>query len=173
MNITKALADYQTRYPEEAETVQAFQKFLASHDDPLNRHVTDGHVTACVWIRSFDQQKVLLVDHKKLGKWVQLGGHVDPGETPLEAAMREAQEESGLTSLHLVSGEIYDLAIHDFPAVGDFPAHMHYDIRFLFEADGEEVPINSPESHAVHWVKRSQIEEYSQEPSVLRLSRKG
>lgn len=173
MNITKALHDYRLRYPEEAEVINQFEEFLAEVDNPLDRNTLPGHLTACVWIRSFDHTKVLLVDHKKLGKWVQLGGHIDPGEDPLEAAGREAREESGLESLRLVSPDIYDLSIHQFPAIGDMPAHRHYDIRFLFEADGDELPINSPESHAVHWIKREDLPQYTSEESVIRLSNKG
>lgn len=173
MNIIDQLRRYGERYPEEQSVVAEFIDFIGRYDKPADRYLLPGHITACVWIRSFDQRKVLLLDHKKLAKWVQLGGHIEPGETPLAAAWREAREESGLTSLRLVSDEIYDLAIHDFPATPDMPAHRHYDIRYLFEADGAEEPRNSPESHAVHWIERRRIQDYSDEASVLRLAAKG
>ncbi|HHT20746.1 MAG TPA: NUDIX hydrolase [Tissierellia bacterium] len=173
MSIIDQLVDYRDRFPEEAAVVTEFEQFLIENDQPMDRHHLPGHITACVWIRSHDRTKVLLLDHKKLGKWIQLGGHIEPGESPLLAAWREAREESGLKSLRLVSPEIFDLAIHDFPAIGDFPAHQHFDIRYLFEADGDEVPLSSPESHAVHWIDRSELGRYTDEASVLRLARKG
>lgn len=173
MNITEALHDYRLRWPDETLVVDEFLHFVATHPEPTNRHLPDGHLTACGWIRSKSGEKVLLVEHKKLNKWVQLGGHIEPGETPLEAALREAKEESGLNRLRLVSEDIFDLAIHDFPAIGDMPAHRHYDIRYLLEADDRETLQNSAESHAIHWIERANIQTYSQEESVWRLARKG
>jgi 8-oxo-dGTP pyrophosphatase MutT (NUDIX family) len=173
MNIIKALTDYRRRFPGEGDVIDRFERFLIDHDQVMDRNALPGHITACVWIRSYDQTKVLLMNHTKLGKWIQLGGHIEPGETPLEAAWREAREESGLTSLRLVDRGIYDLAIHQFPAIGHMPEHIHYDIRFLFEADGEEEPHNSPESVAVKWIDRDRLKEYTDEPSVIRLAEKG
>lgn len=173
MNIIDELGDYRERFPEEASVISEFEHFVLEHDHPTDRNTLPGHITACVWIRSSDGQKVLLLDHKKLGKWIQLGGHIEADESPLLAAWREAREESGLESLRLVSPEIFDLAIHDFPATADMPAHRHYDIRYLFEADGDEQPLSSPESYAVQWIERAELEEYTDEASVLRLARKG
>ncbi len=43
-----------------------------------------------------DHGKVLLIHHRKLDKWLPLGGHVELDEDPEQAALREAREESGL-----------------------------------------------------------------------------
>ena len=52
-------------------------------------------------------------------------------ENVLNVALREAEEETGLKHFKLLQEEIFDLDIHPIPARGDFPDHLHYDIRFL------------------------------------------
>ena len=72
MNIIKALTDYRRRFPGEGDVIDRFERFLIDHDQVMDRNALPGHITACVWIRSYDQTKVLLMNHTKLGKWIQL-----------------------------------------------------------------------------------------------------
>jgi 8-oxo-dGTP pyrophosphatase MutT (NUDIX family) len=92
-----------------------------------------------------------------LNRWLQPGGHADGEENVLNVALREAQEETGLTHFKLLQDDIFDLDIHPIPARGNFPDHLHYDIRFLFEADINEKIIVSDESHDVSWLALSQL----------------
>src|ERR1044071_8835169 len=63
---------------------------------------------------------------KKLGKWLQLGGHADGNPDVLAVALREAQEESGFKKIHALSDEIFDVDVHSIPKHGAEPAHFHY-----------------------------------------------
>ena len=97
-----------------------------------------GHITASAWI--LRRGSVLLTHHRKLDRWFQLGGHLEPGETVAEGALREAAEESGLTGLRFLNEDIFDVDVHLIPARGTSPAHLHYDIRFLIAGPTHEGP---------------------------------
>lgn len=170
--LLESLTVYAARFPEESEKVRRFMHFIMENADCFSRKHPVGHITASAWIVSTDGSKVLLAFHRKLKRWIQVGGHVETGESLIEAALREAREESGLASLRLHAPDIYDLDIHDFPAQTDIPAHLHFDVRFLMVADGEEQPERSVESREVAWIERGDIQQYTDEASVLRLAKK-
>lgn len=172
MSIIKELREYAQRYPAEQAVVDQFIALIESQPQPGDRQLLPAHMTAGAWIRSYDEQQVLLMQHKKLNKWIQLGGHLEAWESPLQAAWREAKEESGLQSLRLVHEQPLDLAIHDFPATPELPAHRHYDIRYLMEADGQETLRPDAESKALAWIEVDQLRAYTQEESVLRMAEK-
>ena len=166
------LDDYSLQYPEEADTISRFREFLASGEQLQGKANPGRHITASTWIVSPSRTRVLLTHHAKLDKWVQLGGHTDDGEDWSAAALREAWEESGLTGLKMAQPGLYDLDIHEIPARPGQGAHDHYDLRFLVEAD-DAVPLTiSDESHDLKWVPLSDLEDYTQEESQLRMKRK-
>jgi len=127
-----------------------------------------GHVTASAFVLSYDGAKVLLTHHAKLDRWLQLGGHCDGIADTRFVALKETYEESGLSRLRLLSNEVYDVDIHEIPARGADPAHLHYDIRYLMQAEAGEIRV-SPESKALKWVPLDGLERYTDAPSVLRL----
>ncbi len=100
----------------------------------LRDNFQPGHFTASGFVLSEDRRRLLLIFHKKLGMWLQPGGHIEAEDADLEgAARREVREETGLT--HLILEEpFFDLDVHLIPAYGDTPAHLHHDVRFLFRA---------------------------------------
>jgi 8-oxo-dGTP pyrophosphatase MutT (NUDIX family) len=109
-----------------------------------------GHFTGSAWLIDAAGERVLLTHHRKLDRWLQLGGHAD-GDLDLAAvALREAHEESGLNGLRL-EGEIFDLDRHWIPARGDDAAHWHYDVRYVVRAGENEQFVVSSESHALAW----------------------
>ena len=118
----------------------------------------DGHFTGSAWIVSADKEKILMTHHKKLGMWLQLGGHADGENDLLKVALREAKEESGIQQFKILSEKIFDLDIHAIPQHNFEPGHQHYDIRFLFEADpaGDTVII-SDESHDMTWITLADV----------------
>jgi 8-oxo-dGTP pyrophosphatase MutT (NUDIX family) len=113
---------------------------------------------------------VLLTHHRKLGRWLQLGGHSDGESDTLLAAQREAEEESGL-AVRVLEAAIFDLDVHEIPARESDPAHLHYDVRFVFQANHENFRV-STESLELAWVAIGNLEAYSEEESVLRMGRK-
>jgi 8-oxo-dGTP pyrophosphatase MutT (NUDIX family) len=158
--------------PHEAAMRERLLAFVAAHDDALERTCRAGHVTASAWIVEPSRTRALLTHHRKLGKWLQLGGHVDGESDVRAAALREAHEESGLHSLRFVTTAVYDLDVHPIPARPHEPAHDHYDVRFLLEADAAEPLTVSGESHELAWVPLGALAAYGADESVLRLARK-
>jgi len=146
--------------------------FVAAHDDAFDRVLEIGHVTASAWIVDPTRTRALLTHHRKLDKWLQLGGHVDGDPDVRGAALREAREESGLTSLRFIADAIYDLDVHPIPARPGEPAHDHYDVRFALEADPDEPLVVTAESKELAWLPIDALAEYGADDSVLRLARK-
>ena len=77
MDLARQLRDYRIRWPGEAAVVARFLDFLASQPDAFARSLAVGHVTGSAWLVDRAGARVLLTHHKKLGIWVQLGGHAD------------------------------------------------------------------------------------------------
>ncbi len=156
----------------EASMRERLVAFVTAYPDAFERALSIGHVTASAWIVDPARTRALLAHHRKLRKWLQLGGHADGDPDVRRAALREAREESGLSSLRLVSEAIYDLDVHRIPARPGEPAHEHFDVRFAFEADPDEPLVVSAESHALAWVPLGDLPAYGADESVLRLARK-
>jgi 8-oxo-dGTP pyrophosphatase MutT (NUDIX family) len=146
--------------------------FVEAQPDAFERSCLIGHITASAWIVDRNRNRALLTHHRKLGKWLQLGGHTDGDADVRAAALREAREESGLASLRFVSPSIYDLDIHRIPARGEEPEHEHFDVRFALEADASEPFVVSAESHDLAWIALDELAGYGADESVLRLARK-
>jgi 8-oxo-dGTP pyrophosphatase MutT (NUDIX family) len=148
------------------------QQFVRENKNCFERTNLAGHITGSAWVVDKLEKRVLLTHHKKLGKWLQLGGHSDGDPDTLSVALREAQEESGLTGLKPVSKEIFDIDSHDIPARCDGPAHIHYDIRFLFQVSGTDKFKISDESNELAWIDIDKVGSVSKEESLLRMARK-
>lgn len=146
--------------------------FVETHPDCAERSLQVGHLTGSAWIVDSERKRVLLTHHRKLNKWLQLGGHADGDLDPLSVAMREAREESGLTRLRVVDEKIFDVDRHLIPARKSDPDHWHYDIRFMIEADPAEPFVVSDESHDLAWIEISRMAEYNDSESMLRMARK-
>ncbi len=131
-----------------------------------------GHVTASAWVVDRTGRFALLTHHRKLGRWLQLGGHADGDADVRRVALREAIEESGICGIVSASPGVYDVDVHEIPALAAEAAHLHYDLRFAFYANPSDVPIVSGESHAVAWVPLADLEQYAIDESVRRLARK-
>lgn len=129
-------------------------ELLGSGEDCFTRHCfRPGHVTASAFIVDPSAgSRLLLHRHRRLGRWLQMGGHVDQGERAIDAALREGVEESGLGDLRLVSGAILDLDVHEIPAARDEPDHLHFDVRYLFAtAEPDEIAMQKAESEDLRW----------------------
>ncbi|MDA3951183.1 MAG: NUDIX hydrolase [Spirochaeta sp.] len=160
--------DYATEFPAERTTASAFFHLLESWPRSLYRDHMPGHLTASAWVLSPDRTEVLLLHHRKLGKWLQPGGHADGDEDLVAVARRELEEETGL-NVDDVARSIFDLDIHDIPAFGDVPGHQHFDARFLMIAGSRDAPQRNDESHAVRWHHLTRIEELTEEESIRRM----
>ena len=167
-----ALAEYAASWSGEADTVALFAALLDDDADPFRRERLAGHFTASCWLVDRTGERILLTHHKKLGLWLQLGGHAD-GEHDLRiAALKDAGEESGLSGLHLEDG-IFDLDRHWIPEHKGVPAHWHYDVRYIVRAGEDEAYTVSEESHDLAWRSVAELAgEPGTDPSVRRMARK-
>jgi 8-oxo-dGTP pyrophosphatase MutT (NUDIX family) len=152
-----------------AETV----RFVEAEPECLLRTCAPGHLTGSAWIVDGNRERTLLTHHVKLEKWLQLGGHADGDGDLLTVALREGREESGLTRLRAVSAEIFDVDRHWIPARKTEPAHWHYDVRFMIEADPSEPLVRAAnESKELAWVPVSGVTALNPEESMARMVRK-
>jgi 8-oxo-dGTP pyrophosphatase MutT (NUDIX family) len=170
------LADYRPRDPEDGARHARLTRFVEVHSDCFARALEEGHVVASAWVVDPSRRRVLLHHHRRLDRWLQFGGHVDFGDaTVLAAARRELEEESGLAAAEPLGGNIFDLDVHPIPARPPGPdrpaepAHLHYDVRFAFQADPDAPVAASAESRALRWVDLDEVPALSGEGSLLRM----
>lgn len=169
--VRELIDEYARRFWNERETVARFRDFLEANVRCFERDCWAGHITGSAWLVNGAGTHVLLTHHRKLDRWLQLGGHSDGDVDPLAVAMREAREESGL-DVEPVWTRVFDLDVHEIPARGADPAHFHFDVRFALRATDSEVFAVSPESHDLAWVAIADIRAFTSEPSMLRMAAK-
>lgn len=173
---------YADTYRDEVEMVDRVRQLVKTHEDCFERTCRPGHITGSAWILSHDRTQCLLVHHRKLNRWLQPGGHADGQANVADVALREAEEETGLTKLELAlsNGQVVplDVDVHLIPARLDKQgnelesAHEHHDIRFLLVAAPDQPLVLSDESHDLRWFSKDELLEATDEESVLRMQRK-
>ena len=157
---------------EEAQDRDRILAFVRRHESPFDRAIAEGHLTGSAITVSADGSRVLLLHHRKLDRWLQPGGHGDPGETNgEEVALREALEESGIQGLTLnpTAEHPLDVDVHDIPARGSEPAHEHLDLRYLVVSPPDAVI--SPalaELHEIRWVPWAEVAALSPDHGLRR-----
>lgn len=157
-------------YPFQPELVQRFQAFDAVGAQNYQR-CAPGHFTASCWLVDLTGERVLLTHHRKLGCWLQLGGHADSDTDLVRVALTEASEESGLSDLRIAPA-IFDLDVHEIPALGSDPVHLHWDVRFVVRARVEDFSV-SEESLALSWVDIAALAaDKSKDASLVRMAEK-
>ena len=150
----------------------AFLDLLRTTAAPYSRAQFDpGHITASCYIIDSDR-RLLLHHHRRLNRWLQMGGHLEAGEQPLQAALREAEEESGLRDLQIIGG-IADLDVHRIPAGRGEPEHRHFDVRYIARtASPEAIVIDAKESNDLMWVDLDRAAALMRGDESLRVIRK-
>jgi len=146
------LENYAPKNPTEAGEVHIFKHFVHENTDCFERSNLVGHVTASGWIVSKDMNHVLLHMHKKANRWMQFGGHNDGDNDVLNVATKENEEETGLTSVQLLSDTPLDIGVRFVEQHKDIPAHVHFDVCFIFSADmNEPFNVDAGESTLLKW----------------------
>jgi 8-oxo-dGTP pyrophosphatase MutT (NUDIX family) len=143
--VRRAVADFDAGTPREVASRERILFELDRLADPFDRHADLVHLTGSAIVNG--PRGTVLHLHKKLARWLQAGGHLDPGEAPWDAALREAGEETGLPVRFAVDRpELFHLDVH-LAAEG----HVHLDLRYLLVCDDAEPAPPAGESQLVRW----------------------
>jgi len=170
--LIEALRHYRDRWPGEAATVALFEIFLQTEGDVFCRRRGDGHFTGSCWLVSADSRRVLLMHHRKLGLWLQPGGHADGDADLPRVALREAQEETGVKDLQVAEG-VFDIDRHRIPTRRGEPDHWHYDVRYVVRAGQDDRFAPNHESLALAWRSVMEVaDDISLDASLRRMARK-
>jgi len=168
--LLQSIQNHISSFPREEAYKSRFLTLLKDQNCFLRSRLA-GHLTASCWVLD-DSDRVLLMHHKKLDKWLQPGGHADGEEDLLNVAKKELQEETGLVNFN-VDAEIFDLDIHTIPLRKDIPEHLHYDVRFLFTAANPDEIQKNHESIDLKWVSLGLVQDLCNgEQSILRMVKK-
>ncbi|MFJ9642669.1 NUDIX hydrolase [Streptomyces sp. NPDC004244] len=160
------LKEYEGRDEEQRALRDVYLEHLAAHPDGVYKPCQAGHVTGSALVVDPERGRVLLTLHKKLGMWLQMGGHCEPGDAALaEVALREAVEESGIGSgLALLPGGPLRLDRHPIPA----PCNWHLDVQYAALAPADAVAEISEESLDLRWFAYEEVPAVA-DTSVVRL----
>lgn len=142
---------------------------LARSPAPFARDQYDpGHLTASGVVLSPDRTRILLVHHRRLERWLQPGGHVEPDDaTMMEAARREILEETGVAIDQRAAPFVVGIDVHDIPAARGEPAHLHHDLAFRFVAASTALT-PAAEVTQVLWCPVGELERYAVDEALSR-----
>lgn len=148
-------------------------KYINDFDDVLTRKNEYGHFTSSAFILNKERTKMLMIYHKIYNSWAWTGGHSDGDSDLLYVAMKEAKEETGITSVKPIKDDIYSLEIitvNGHEKRGKYVgSHVHLNTTFLLEADeNESIRIKEDENSGVKWVPIDEITKVSSEPWICK-----
>jgi 8-oxo-dGTP pyrophosphatase MutT (NUDIX family) len=174
-SLRAALGEHRPVDAKEAVDLGEILAFVDRHPDPFDRRIVEGHLTGSAVVVSAAGDRVLLLFHRKLERWLQPGGHAEAGEREGETvALREAREETGIEglALHPSAPRPLDVDIHPIPARGDEPAHRHLDLRYLVVAPPEAaLRRQAAEARALRWFTWDELAPLDLDPGLRRALR--
>lgn len=172
VHLKSLLLNYHPSDSQEKLFKKQMLQFIESYDFCFERTLEVGHITASCWLLNLNGTHALLLHHRKLENWFQLGGHCDGDPNTLAVAIKEAQEESGIFGIRAISPEIFDIDIHLIPENSKEKAHLHYDVRFLLQVNSTEKISQNNESKELRWVSENINDLPTNTPSILRMHQK-
>lgn len=177
MNLKQQIESYKPYNEQEENDKQLMLKYIDTFEDVLTRENKMCHFTASNWIVNKEKTRVLMIYHNIYKSWAWTGGHADGDSNLLNVALKEAQEETGLKNLKLLSNGIYGLQILTVDSHikrGEFvPSHLHLDCCFLLEANqNEPLKIKEDENSGVKWIGINQAIEITKEEKMKPIYKK-
>ena len=132
------------------------------------RECLAGHLTGSALLLDANRERLLLHHHRKLGLWLQFGGHCDGDANLRGVAWRETVEESGIVPSWMSEHPI-DLDVHPIPERPGEPEHLHLDVRYLATAPSGATEVLSEESHELRWFTPGEARALDLDPSLVRI----
>jgi 8-oxo-dGTP pyrophosphatase MutT (NUDIX family) len=150
---------------------QQILDLIDEHADIAVRTCRPGHLTGSAFVVDSSRMMCLLLFHTKLQRWLQPGGHADGDTNLAHVALREAEEETGISGLRVVIPAI-DVDIHRVdPPKED--AHLHLDVRYLVIAPAGSEPEGNHESQALRWVTEAELLDFDVDDGLRRMAKAG
>lgn len=172
MNLKQDLILYKPWNEQEQCDKEVMQKLLEEQPDIFYRENRTAHFTASSWLLNKEHDKVLMIYHNIYHSWAWTGGHADGEENLLLVAIREAEEETGVTGIVPVKEDIYSLEIltvdgHEKRGIY-VPSHLHLNVTYLLEADEQAVlRVKPDENSGVKWFSLEEALEACSEPWMI------
>lgn len=156
MSLKEKIENYIPQNEQEKCDKDLMLEFINKFDDVLTRENKMGHFTASSWIVNKERTKVLMIYHNIYDSWAWTGGHCDGDSDLLHVALKEAEEETGLKNIKVLTPDIASLEIVTVDGHvkrGKYVcSHVHLNCTFLLEADEEELlKIKPDENSGVKW----------------------
>lgn len=177
MNLIKSIEQYLPFCEQEAVDRRLMLQYAFQHDNILLRSNETVHFTSSPWILNPDRSRVLMVHHNIYDSWSWVGGHADGNPDLLAVALKEAQEETGISSIKPLSDQPFSIEI--LPVIAHFKRgkyvapHLHLNITWLVEADARQTLRSNPdENSAVRWFTPEEAVEICNEPHMKVIYRK-
>lgn len=140
--------------------------------DLAARTTVPGHLTGSALVVDSADERILLLLHTKLRRWLQPGGHADGDHELAGVALREATEETGIDGLRVLLPAV-DVDIHRVDHGDELGEHLHFDVRFVVAAPPGAEPVGNHESRGFRWVTLDELAVSADEAGILRLATRG
>lgn len=170
--LIQAIQHYQPYNEQEENDRRVMLKLLETQPDILDRSNQVAHFSASAWVLNQNHTKILMIYHNIYHSWSWTGGHADGEANLLQVAIREAQEETGVQNIKVLSEDIFSLEIltvDGHEKRGKYvPSHLHLNVTYLLEADEEEVlRIKPDENSGVKWFTPDKALKACSEPWMI------
>ena len=157
MNLKEQIENYVPYNEQEKNDKEMMIEYMNTFSDVLTRENKMCHFTASNWIVNKEKSKVLMIYHNIYNSWAWTGGHADGDSNLLHVALKEAQEETGLKNLKVISNGIFGIQIltvdSHIKREKFIPSHLHLDCCFLLQAnENETLKVKEDENSAVEWI---------------------
>jgi 8-oxo-dGTP pyrophosphatase MutT (NUDIX family) len=177
MTLKNLIQEYTPYNEQEENDKRVMLKFMDSNKDVLARDNEIAHFSASAWVLNESENKLLMIYHNIYKSWSWTGGHADGEENLLEVAIREVQEETGITKVVPVTDNIFSLEIITVDGhmkKGKYvSSHLHLNITFLLKAYEDETLVIKPdENSGVKWMDLEEAVSASTEPWMQEIYRK-
>lgn len=169
--LIEELIDYKAFNEQELKDKELMIQLLKEEPAIFLRSNLSHHFTASAWVVNERKDKVLMAYHNLYDSWAWLGGHADGEEDLLHVALKEVQEESGLTHIKAISPSIFSieiLVVEGHMKKGSYvSSHLHLNVTYLIEAsETEELQIKEDENSELKWFSLEEGIKASSEPWI-------